>query len=172
MTELDARLLQQAAEMQAVYRMFDAEGGLLYIGVTGDLSRRISVHAEKRWFLLVETIRLEWHPTQAAAWAAEQRAIREEQPRINITGKQLPPTPIKRKPKRLRAVPPPTGPLTIKQAVAEGISGPSADAVYRAWLRSPSRPKPIARDGNAHVFDRIEWCDWEEARRQPRRLVR
>jgi len=33
-------------------------------------------------------------------------------------------------------------------------------------------PVPVGVRGNADEYDRVEWCDWEEARRQPRRLVR
>jgi hypothetical protein len=67
--------------------------------------------------------------------------------------------------------------ITIKQAIAEGISGPTEEAV-RKQLR-PDRQRPgvtppqkAGTRGNADEYDRTEWCDWEEARRQPRRLAR
>lgn len=66
--------------------------------------------------------------------------------------------------------------ITIPEAVAEGISGPTYDAVRKALARDLARglavPEPVGRRGNADEYDRIEWCDWEEARRQPRRLTR
>jgi hypothetical protein len=67
---------------------------------------------------------------------------------------------------------PPAPRVTIADAVAEGISGPSVDAVRKALQRALAAPEPVGRRGNADEYDRVEWCDWEEARRQPRRLVR
>jgi hypothetical protein len=66
--------------------------------------------------------------------------------------------------------------ITIREAVEEGISGPTYDAVRKARDRDLERglpvPQPVGTRGNADEYDRVEWCDWEEARRQPRRLVR
>jgi hypothetical protein len=67
--------------------------------------------------------------------------------------------------------------ITITEAVAEGISGPSVEAVRKALRPERQRsgvtpPQPVGTRGNADEYDRVEWCDWEEARRQPRRLVR
>ena len=73
------------------------------------------------------------------------------------------------------ALPPPR--ITITEAVAEGISGPTVEAVRKALRPERQRPgvsppQPVGTRGNADEYDRVEWCDWEEARRQPRRLVR
>jgi hypothetical protein len=68
---------------------------------------------------------------------------------------------------------PPTPEITIPQAIAEGISGPTYDAVRKALRRyAGPKPEPLGRRGTTDVYDRTEWCDWEEARRQPRRLAR
>jgi len=72
---------------------------------------------------------------------------------------------------------PPLSPrITIPEAVAEGISGPTYDAVRKALARWRAEgrpvPVPVGVRGNADEYDRVEWCDWEEARRQPRRLAR
>jgi predicted GIY-YIG superfamily endonuclease len=135
-SELDVRSIRRLADMQAVYRMFDATGHLLYIGITSDLTRRLGQHAEKRWFPQVKTISLEWYPTQAAAFVAEQRAIRQERPRMNITGKRHPPVPVKRKPKPLRPAPPlPSGPITLRQAAAAGM-WPNVEAARKAVQRA------------------------------------
>jgi predicted GIY-YIG superfamily endonuclease len=85
--ELDPRVLRRLTDMHALYRMFDPAGRLLYVGVTGDLARRLGSHVEKRWFPLVTTISLEWFPTRAAAALAEHRAIQAERPRLNVAGK-------------------------------------------------------------------------------------
>jgi hypothetical protein len=70
---------------------------------------------------------------------------------------------------------PPTR-ITIPEAVAQGISGPTYEAVRKDLARRRRKgepvPVPVGVRGNADEYDRIEWCDWEEARRQPRRLVR
>jgi hypothetical protein len=77
---VDARRL---TDMQAIYRMFDGQGHLLYIGVTGDVGKRFGQHLDRRWFPLVERITLEWLPSRAAALVAERRAIVAEHPRYN-----------------------------------------------------------------------------------------
>lgn len=75
---------QCAAEMHAIYRMFDGNGQLLYIGRTADAGRRFGEHASKRWFPLVDTIKLQWFPTESDAAHAERLAIRTERPRYNV----------------------------------------------------------------------------------------
>jgi hypothetical protein len=72
----------------------------------------------------------------------------------------------------VRPQPPPR--ITIAAAVAEGISGPTVEAVRKALRPERQRPgvtppQPVGTRGNADEYDRVEWCDWEEARRQPRR---
>jgi hypothetical protein len=62
--------------------------------------------------------------------------------------------------------------ITIREALDEGISGPTYDAVRKALSRALSPPQPVGRRGNADEYDRVEWCDWEELRRQPRRVLR
>ena len=66
--------------------------------------------------------------------------------------------------------------VTILGAIEEGISGPTYDAVRKALARDRDKGKPVpavvGRRGNAETYDRVEWCDWEEARHQPRRLIR
>ena len=79
----------------------------------------------------------------------------------------------------LRIVPdspghPPLEPrITITEAIAEGISGPTYDAVRKALARARAEgrevPQPVGSRGNADEYDRVQWCDWEELRRQPKR---
>lgn len=79
--------LECVAEMQAVYRCFGAQGQLLYVGVTGNLGRRLADHAQKSWFPLVSGITLTWYPDRESAEAAESLAIYIERPRYNVAGK-------------------------------------------------------------------------------------
>lgn len=74
------------AEMHALYRMYDERGRLLYVGITGDLGKRLGQHSFKRWFPLVEKITLEWKETRASALLSESRAIVAERPRYNKAG--------------------------------------------------------------------------------------
>lgn len=82
-SQIDPSLIRRLADLNAVYRMFDAKGTLLYIGMTGH-ARRFDEHGVKRWFPAVATITLEWHDTEASARVAEKRAIQAERPRYNI----------------------------------------------------------------------------------------
>src|SRR5262249_17740834 len=59
---------------------------------------------------------------------------------------------------------PPVSPrITIQDAIAEGISGPTYEAVRRDLNRRRNRGEPvpavIGQRGNAAEYDRIEWCD-------------
>jgi predicted GIY-YIG superfamily endonuclease len=80
---VDAR---QLADMHVVYRMFDAGGCLLYVGMTGNLGARLKDHADKAWFLAVASITLERFPSYAEAAVAEQAAIGAEHPLYNHVG--------------------------------------------------------------------------------------
>lgn len=69
----------------ALYRHFDAAGGLLYVGISKDAGRRISEHSKSDWFDAVERVEVEFYPTRDAALAAEKTAIRTERPAHNKT---------------------------------------------------------------------------------------
>ena len=73
----------------AVYRMFDAEGQLLYVGVTSTFGRRMHVHSErKEWWPLVVTLTVEQFGSREEADAAERLAIATEDPVHNVVGTQ------------------------------------------------------------------------------------
>jgi hypothetical protein len=82
--EIDPSIIRRVADMHAVYRMFDQERRLLYIGRTGSAGQRFGAHSMRRWFPIVASIELEWHQTLAAAVLAERRAIKNEHPRYNV----------------------------------------------------------------------------------------
>lgn len=102
MTSLAARDVRRVADMCAVYRLFDADDRLLYVGISSRAARRFDEHSVKRWFPLVVKITLEWHDTEAAAHVAERRAIATERPRYNIVGRKPLPRPQPEPPKLLR----------------------------------------------------------------------
>jgi len=68
-----------------VYRYFDADGGLLYIGVAFDVLKRAEGHRRHaEWWPLAATYTEELFPTRTAALAAEAEAIRTEHPLFNV----------------------------------------------------------------------------------------
>jgi hypothetical protein len=73
------------AERTAVYRPFNADGALLYVGITDDIATRWRDHAKvKPWWPQVVEQRAMWYPTREDALAVEGRAIETESPLYNI----------------------------------------------------------------------------------------
>ena len=67
-----------------LYRFFDTEGVLLYVGITYDLSMRFSQHSVERWWWgqwAYSTV-VRYH-SRAALEAAERLAIKSEKPLHN-----------------------------------------------------------------------------------------
>ncbi|WP_053638273.1 MULTISPECIES: GIY-YIG nuclease family protein [Streptomyces] len=65
----------------AVYRLFDADGTLLYVGMTYAPERRFRDHRAKRtWWSQVDGISIEWFTTRYRASLAEAKALRTEHP--------------------------------------------------------------------------------------------
>lgn len=69
----------------AVYRIFDAEGGLLYIGTSPNPMNRMHDHASRKvWATRIASVRVEWFTNKADAMAAEITAIAAEGPEWNV----------------------------------------------------------------------------------------
>lgn len=71
----------------ALYRHFDAEGRLLYVGISLSAIQRLSQHLASAWAKDIRNVTVEILPTREDALAAEATAIREEQPLHNRCGK-------------------------------------------------------------------------------------
>jgi hypothetical protein len=70
-----------------VYRCFDADGALLYIGCSGDPAARVRKHASRsEWFADCADITVQEYPHFWAARAAEDEAIYTERPLHNRNG--------------------------------------------------------------------------------------
>lgn len=70
---------------RSLYRFFDADGGLLYVGRTINAQSRWRTHERtKEWFDSVATITREVLPDDAALALAERDAIRREGPLHNV----------------------------------------------------------------------------------------
>lgn len=68
-----------------LYRFFDQDGALLYIGISADVRRRISQHRkDKPWWKESARIEMEHYPNAEEARAAEKIAIKTENPRHNV----------------------------------------------------------------------------------------
>lgn len=74
-------------EPHFVYRLFDADGVLLYVGCTCRPVHRMSAHRrDKRWAGRLASVTWSEPMRQFQALAAEAKAIREEAPEFNIVG--------------------------------------------------------------------------------------
>lgn len=69
----------------AVYRIYDASGELVYIGMGHEPDARVSAHrADKPWREHIATYEVTWHPNRADAFAAEAKLVKAERPRYNV----------------------------------------------------------------------------------------
>lgn len=71
--------------MTYLYRHFDKDGALLYVGISLSAVQRLGQHKDhSHWFQQIARVEIEEHPTRAAALLAESKAIRDENPKFNI----------------------------------------------------------------------------------------
>lgn len=81
----------------ALYRHFDADGGVLYVGISTRPWVRQAAHArQSEWFGAVSSVSLEWFACQEDACAAEASAIRIHRPKHNKTHLPLGAAPLRR----------------------------------------------------------------------------
>jgi predicted GIY-YIG superfamily endonuclease len=70
--------------LTTVYRLFDANDRLLYVGTSAEPQGRWEQHArEKLWWSAVTRAEVDWHPSRTDAMAAERAAIQNENPLHN-----------------------------------------------------------------------------------------
>lgn len=97
--------------MTELYRHFDANRRLLYVGVSLSTLERLRRHKRSsHWFAEVVYITIERFETRELALAAEKAAVKAERPRFNLmlTGSRItmpvgPQIPLAEKLKRMRA---------------------------------------------------------------------
>lgn len=73
-------------EPAAVYRLWDTDGNLLYIGSAYDPEERCKAHRSKPWWPSVVRRTEEWHSTRGEAYAEEMKAIAVEGAKYNQMG--------------------------------------------------------------------------------------
>lgn len=67
-----------------LYRFYDVGGQLLYVGITGDLPRRMREHGKKKeWWVWVARMEVRVYPSRLLAAVNEHEAIETEDPRYN-----------------------------------------------------------------------------------------
>lgn len=72
-----------------LYRFFDAQGGLLYIGISYNAWARMAGHRmNASWWSQVASASIEHFPTRAEAAQAERSAIEAERPAHNVAYNQ------------------------------------------------------------------------------------
>jgi predicted DNA-binding transcriptional regulator AlpA len=77
-------LLEEGSRFTALYRHFNKEGRLLYVGVSLTAIKRLVEHRNGcAWYRQIARIEVEWFDTRDEALAAEAEAIRTEKPRHN-----------------------------------------------------------------------------------------
>lgn len=70
-----------ASERTALYRLYDTDDRLLYVGITNDPKKRWTHHASmKPWWPDVARHAVEWYDSRPEAEVAEFAAIRSEAP--------------------------------------------------------------------------------------------
>jgi hypothetical protein len=68
----------------ALYRLYDAEDVLLYVGITAAPAPRMERHADRQaWWPEVARKTMTWYSTRLEAATAEVAAIEAEKPRYN-----------------------------------------------------------------------------------------
>ena len=68
-----------------LYRCYDANDALLYVGLTSNPKQRFNSHEKgKSWWEDIVRIEVEHFDTRAACAAAERRAIKQESPLYNL----------------------------------------------------------------------------------------
>ena len=68
----------------ALYRFFDREDRLLYVGITEEPIKRWNAHASRKWWPSAARYRVEWYATRPKAERAEREAIVAERPQHNV----------------------------------------------------------------------------------------
>jgi predicted GIY-YIG superfamily endonuclease len=137
-----------------LYRHFNKEGKLLYVGITNRVGRRIKDHVKTSgWFERVKSITLESFDTREDVVQAEIKAIKTENPEYNKQHKQTP-RDFHKKNKSLDSGP----------AVAVGFKDQSVDVLLRRLVIQPVYTlKEVSAlfgfNGDTMARRLIEWGD-------------
>lgn len=85
-----------------LYRHFDQDGVLLYVGISLNAIQRLSQHRDhSSWFGSIARVEIKTFETREAAMEAERVTIANENPKYNV--RRPPPTKLKKKVEESRA---------------------------------------------------------------------
>jgi hypothetical protein len=76
-----------AEKPTTLYRHFDGDGRLLYVGISLNAIIRLAAHRASPWFDEIARVEIERFPSREVALAAERAAIRDEKPECNVAGR-------------------------------------------------------------------------------------
>lgn len=83
--EIRASWTKKPVDDQSLYRLFNDNGDLLYVGISSNELRRWKEHAKtKSWWREVHTFTIERFPSRSSVEKAEREAIVSEHPRYNV----------------------------------------------------------------------------------------
>lgn len=72
-------------EYTQLYRHYDEEGELLYVGVSLSTVQRLANHRDdSSWFKEIRSVTIEGFETRKQALAAERKAVENERPKYNV----------------------------------------------------------------------------------------
>ncbi|MFJ6729416.1 GIY-YIG nuclease family protein [Streptomyces sp. NPDC091281] len=78
--------MPEPAERTALYRLYDADDRLLYVGITSNPKTRWGRHArDKHWWPEVARKAIEWFETRKSAERVEKIEVEEQHPKYNRT---------------------------------------------------------------------------------------
>lgn len=87
------RGLSMDSQPTTLYRLYDAESRLLYVGIAAEWARRMVEHSKtKEWWDLVASVDVEFLQTRADALEAERHAILTGRPVYNVVHNRPPQT--------------------------------------------------------------------------------
>jgi predicted GIY-YIG superfamily endonuclease len=120
----------------ALYRCFDADEELLYVGISKDPAERWKQHRSTApWWRDVTMRVVEWYDDRPAAERAERKAIQTEGPRHNVLHNQRPANPAVVEaltaPKRSHR--------TLADLYPDGISNAQARKIVAIFARAALR---------------------------------
>lgn len=123
----------------ALYRAFDSDGELLYVGATVNPGHRFQTHSGRDWWLEVASITLERFAEWEDLAAAEREAIIREGPKYNVIHSA--PTPWNHKARR------PKG---------DGSFFRRADGMWVGRVRAAGRSKQVTSKDRATALRKFE----------------
>lgn len=133
----------------AVYRLYDAEGALLYIGSAYDPDERCKAHRSQPWWPQVARRTEEWHPARGKAYVEELKAIAVEGAKYNRMGAPGYTTPKTEAVLQRNALAKLRGKLISE---GYGVSGDVRTAAYEAGY-SPKEAHRLAKEAEIQFLE-------------------